>query len=523
MTTLLDVLLFLPIGLFLLVLLIPREMGEVVRIFSTIVSVIVFLVSLGLVANFDFAQGGYQFVTQFQWVENPNIQYKIGLDGLSLWLVVLTTFVTPIAILISWKAIDFRLKEFHAYILLLEFCLIGIFVSIDLFQYYVFWELALVPLYFMIGIWGHGRKIYAAVKFFLYTLTGSVMMLAAILYLYSRAGTFDYEVLIAQVASGGLQFSTLEENLLFWAFFIAFAVKTPLFPLHTWLPDAHVEAPTAGSVDLAALMLKVGTYSMIRFCLPLFPEASREFAPIIMAVSVVGIIYGAIVSLAQPNMKKLVAYSSVSHMGLVVVGIFSLTQQGLDGAVFLMLAHGISTGALFIFVGFLTDRKDSLEIKDYGGLVHSAPALSTMFMFFVLASVGLPLLANFVGEFLALQGAVEANFVIGALAATTLILSACYMLWLYQRVFFGEEPADLQKVIYDMQPREWAAMVPMLAGLLWLGVYSQSFMPTISISNAATLRHVNANVEMRVQQEPTPQSPAAMIPANAAAEVMGAR
>jgi len=521
MTTLLDVVLFLPIGLFLLVLLIPREMGEVVRIFSTIVSVIVFLVSLGLAFNFDFGATGYQYVTQFQWVQDPNIQYKIGLDGLSMWLVLLTTFVTPIAILISWRAIDFRLKEFHAYILLLEFCLIGIFVSIDLFQFYVFWELSLVPLSFMIGIWGHHRRIYAATKYFIYTLAGSVMMLAGILYLYNRTGSFDYEVLIAQISSGALRFTTLEETLLFLAFFIAFGFKTPLFPFHTWLPDAHVEAPTAGSVDLAALMLKVGTYGMIRFCLPLFPEASREFAPYIMWISVIGIIYGAFVALVQPNMKKLVAYSSVSHMGLVVVGIFSLTQQGLDGAVYLMLCHGISTGALFIFVGFLTDRKDSLEIKDFGGLVHSAPALSTVFMFFLLASVGMPLMANFVGEFLALQGAVIANFPIAVAAATTLVFSACYMMWMYQRVFFGPEPEDLQKQIYDMQPREWGAMLPMVGVLLWLGVYSQTFMPAISQQNAEVLRMVNARTELQVQQA----SPAAALPAAAslASEVIGAR
>jgi NADH-quinone oxidoreductase subunit M len=284
-----------------------------------------------------------------------------------------------------------------------------------------------------------------------------------------------------------------------------------------------VEAPTAGSVDLAALMLKVGTYSMIRFCLPLFPSAAREFAPWILTISVIGIIYGAFVSLAQPNMKKLVAYSSVSHMGLVVVGIFSLTQQGLDGAVYLMLAHGISTGALFIFVGFLTDRKDSLEIKDYGGLVHSAPALSTVFMFFVLASVGLPLMANFVGEFLALQGAVQANFWMGVAAATTLVLSACYMLWLYQRVFYGEEPADLQKEIYDMQPREWGAMLPMVAVLLWLGTYSQSFMPAISMANASVLEKVNARVEMQVKQNEPAGNPAQGVPVTPAAEVLGAR
>jgi NADH-quinone oxidoreductase subunit M len=521
MTTLLDVVLFLPIGLFLLVLLIPREMGEVVRVFSTVVSVIVFLVSLGLAFSFDFNADGYQFVTQFQWVQDPNIQYKIGLDGLSIWLVLLTTFVTPIAILISWKAIDFRLKEFHAYILLLEFCLIGIFVSIDLFLFYVFWELSLVPLSFMIGIWGHHRRIYAAVKYFLYTLAGSVLMLAGILYLYNRTGSFDYEVLASQISSGALSFTTLEENLLFWAFFIAFGFKTPLFPFHTWLPDAHVEAPTAGSVDLAALMLKVGTYGMIRFCLPLFPDASKEFAPIIMTVSVIGIIYGAFVALVQPNMKKLVAYSSVSHMGLVVIGIFSLTQQGLDGAVYLMLCHGVSTGALFIFVGFLTDRKDSLEIKDYGGLVHSAPALSVVFMFFVLASAGLPLLANFVGEFLALQGAVIASFPIAIAAATTLVLSACYMLWLYQRVFFGPEPEDLQKEIYDMQPREWGAMLPMVGILIWLGVYTHTFMPAISHQNAAVLRMMNARTELQVRE---PASGVTTIPAAVLlpAEVNGA-
>ena len=528
MTTLLDVVLFLPIGLFLLVLLIPREMGETIRIFSTVVSIIVFLVSLGLVANFDHSQAGYQFVSQFQWVKDPNIQYKIGIDGLSLWLVVLTTFVTPIAIMISWKGIDFRLKEFHAYILLLEFCLIGIFVSIDLFQYYVFWELALLPLYFMIGIWGHGRNIYSAVKFFLYTLSGSAMMLAAILYLYSRAGSFDYEVLLAQISSGALHFTSLEESLLFWAFFVAFAVKTPLFPVHTWLPDAHVDAPTAGSVDLAALMLKVGTYSMIRFCLPLFPNAAREFAPLILTVSVIGIIYGALISLAQPNIKKLVAYSSVSHMGVIVAGIFSLTQQGLDGAVYLMLAHGISTGALFIFVGFLTDRKDSLEIKDWGGLVHYAPALSAVFMLFVLASVGLPLMANFVGEFLVLQGTIQANFVMGVLAASSLVLSACYMLWLFSRVFYGEKLADPNNEIYDMQPREWGAMLPMIGVLLWLGTYSHSFMPAISVANAGVIKHVSTPVEMQVRQsEPAfvPGSivPANAVPVNAAPEVLGAR
>jgi NADH-quinone oxidoreductase subunit M len=353
-------------------------------------------------------------------------------------------------------------------------------------------------------------------------LTGSVMMLAAILYLYSRVGSFDYEVISGAITSGALTLSTLEENLLFWAFFIAFAFKTPLFPFHTWLPDAHVEAPTAGSVDLAALMLKVGTYSMIRFCLPFFPNASQEFAPLILTVSVIGIIYGAFVSLVQPNMKKLVAYSSVSHMGLVVVGIFSLTQQGLDGAVFLMLAHGISTGALFIFVGFLTDRKDSLEIKDYGGLVHSAPALSAVFMLFVLASVGLPMMANFVGEFLALQGVVEANLPIGIAAATTLVLSACYMLWLYQRVFFGPEPKELSQQIYEMLPREWGAMLPMVAVLLWLGVYSQTFMPAISKQNAAVLQMMEAGRGTRVQTAPaaTPVLPASV---SLPTEVTGAR
>ncbi len=528
MITLLDVVLFLPAVFVLLVLFIPREMEKTVRVFSTIAAIAVFLISLGLVTGFDSSYAGYQFVNQYQWIDGLNIQYKVGIDGLSLWLVVLTAFITPIAIMISWKGVDFRLKEFHACLLLLEFFLIGVFVSIDLFQFYVFWELTLLPLYFLIGIWGHGRRIYSAVKFFLYTLTGSAMMLIAILYLASQTGTFDYEVILGRLSTGALGLTGLQESLLFWAFFIAFAVKTPLFPVHTWLPDAHVDAPTAGSVDLASLMLKVGTYSMIRFCLPLFPNAAREYAPLLLGISVVGIIYGALLSLAQPNMKKLVAYSSVSHMGVMVAGIFSLTQQGLDGAVYLMMAHAISTGALFIFVGFLTDRKDTLEIKDWGGLVHSTPALAAVLMLFVLASVGLPLTANFVGEFLSLQGVVEANFVLGVLAASSLVLSACYMLWLFSRVFYGERQTDPNRRIPDLQPREWAAMLPMIAVLFWLGAYSQSFMPSISVATSGVLNRVNSQIEMQVHRIAPVPIPASIVPVNAlpaspAAEVLGAR
>jgi NADH-quinone oxidoreductase subunit M len=357
-------------------------------------------------------------------------------------------------------------------------------------------------MYFLIGIWGHDRRIYAAVKFFLYTMAGSVLMLAAIIYLYNRTQTFSYPAIVDMLASGRLSFAPGEQMLLFLAFFVAFAIKVPLFPLHTWLPDAHVEAPAAGSVMLAAVMLKMGTYGILHFCLPMFPSAARECAPWIAVLAIIGIIYGALVAMVQPNMKKLVAYSSVSHLGFVVLGIFSFTQPGLDGAVYQMLNHGISTGALFAIVGLLYDRRHSLAIADYGGVATAAPWLSTAFLVTTLASIGLPTLNNFVGEFLVLQGTALANFTWAIFASIGVILSACYMLWLYQRVFYGEVNPEVRSHVFDLKLREWTAVVPLIAMMVWMGVYSQSFLPPVGKVTAHLLDQAQVNVPFRVQATP---------------------
>jgi NADH-quinone oxidoreductase subunit M len=487
----LDLVLFLPLIGFFVLLFTPKDNANLLRWTSLAISTGIFVVSLFLIAPYWFAYpSGYTFQTYKAWINFPPIHYHIGLDGLSLWLVLLTTFLTPICVAISWKYIDHRIKEYFAFLLLLEFGLLGVFVSIDLFLFYVFWEIALVPMYFIIGIWGHDRRIYATVKFFLYTMAGSMLMLGAVIYIYNQTGTFDYSVLHNLAINGKLNFSPREEMLLFLAFFAAFAVKVPLFPLHTWLPDAHVEAPTAGSVMLASLMLKMGTYGLLRYCVPLFPNAAHQCAPWVKALAITGIVYGALVALVQPNMKKLVAYSSVSHLGFVVLGIFSFTQQGLDGAVFVMLAHGISTGALFILVGYLYERRHSLEISAYGGVATPAPNLATVFMITTLASVGLPMLSNFVGEYLVLQGAANANFNYAIPAATGAILSACYMLWLYQRVFFGKVSDSVAQHVPDLTPREWAVIIPLLAMMIWMGSFPQSFMPAISTENAAILQGI---------------------------------
>jgi NADH-quinone oxidoreductase subunit M len=490
---LLDLVLFLPLIGFFAILILPKESS---RMTAMLLSLAIFAISLGLLAPYmgETSPTGYQFVSNISWITSPAIRYHIGMDGLTLWLVLLSTLLTPIAVLISWKYIDHRVKEYFAFLMLLEFGVIGVFVSLDLFLFYVFWEVSLVPMYFLIGIWGHERRIYAAVKFFLFTMAGSVLMLAAIIYLYNVAGsTFDYVAIQEKIQSGALTFTPQTELLLFLAFFGAFAIKVPLFPLHTWLPDAHVEAPTAGSVMLASVMLKMGTYGLVRFCLPLFPNAARDSAPWIGALAIIGIIYGALVALVQPNMKKLVAYSSVSHLGFVVLGIFSFTQQGLDGAVYQMLNHGISTGALFILVGYLYERRHSLEIAAYGGVATPAPHLAIVFLITTLASIGLPLLNNFVGEFLVLQGAAKANFAWTVFASLGVILSACYMLWLYQRTFYGKASESLSHHMPDLTPREWGAILPLVALMFWMGLYAQTFLPAISAQNTAILNQMQKN------------------------------
>jgi len=497
--TLLDIVIFLPLVAFLLILPQSKDNPDGIRRFSLIASLAIFIASLGLIGPYWFGNPGkFVFETDVPWINSPAIRYHVAIDGISLWLVLLTTLLTPLCVLVSWRYIQKRVKEFFAFLLLLEFGLVGVFCAFDFFLFYVFWEVALVPMYFLIGIWGHERRIYSAVKFFIYTMTGSVIMLVAIIYLYNQAGTFDYSRILVGLQNGSIASTYTEQFFLFLAFFIAFAIKVPLFPLHTWLPDAHVEAPTAGSVMLASVMLKMGTYGLLRFCVPMFPVAARNCSGWIAALAIIGIIYGALVAMVQPNMKKLVAYSSVSHLGFVVLGIFSFTQQGFDGAVYQMLNHGISTGALFILVGFLYERRHSLEINAYGGVATPAPALSTVFMITMLASIGLPMLNNFVGEFLVLQGTALVNFRWAVFAAIGVILSACYMLWLYQRVFFGRASEEVSG-LRDLDLREYAISVPLIVLMVWMGTFSQSFIPSISTSNAVIFGPVDAKRDVHVR------------------------
>jgi NADH-quinone oxidoreductase subunit M len=495
-----------PLIAFLIALIVPRSSAQASRMWALLSSVVIFVMSLGLLNWFDRNAPGEQFLIDVPWIASPDIHFAISVNGVSLWLILLSTFLTPICVLISWNSIQDRAKEFFAFLLLLEFGLVGVFLAQDLFLFYVFWEICLVPMYFLIGIWGHDRRIYAAVKFFLYTMAGSVLMLAAIIWIYSRANTFSYPAILEMLSAGRLVFGPGEQMLLFLAFFFAFAIKVPLFPLHTWLPDAHVEAPSAGSVMLASVMLKMGTYGILHFCLPMFPSAARQCAPWIGVLAIIGIIYGALVALVQPNMKKLVAYSSVSHLGFVVLGIFSFTQQGLDGAVYVMLAHGLSTGALFAIVGLLYERRHSLAIEDYGGVATVAPWLSVAFLVTTFASIGLPTLSNFVGEFLVLQGTAMVNFSWTVAAAIGVILSACYMLWMYQRVFYGEVAEEVRHHVPDLSVREWAAVIPLIAMMVWMGMYSQSFLPPVGKVNARVLEQTQVNVPFHVQNASRPEA-----------------
>jgi NADH-quinone oxidoreductase subunit M len=419
----------------------------------------------------------------------------VGIDGISLFLVLLTTFLTPVAILASWNSIERRVKEYFIFMLLLETGMLGVFIALDFFLFYVFWEAMLVPMVFIIGVWGGTRRVYAAVKFFLYTMVGSVLMLVAIIGLYFLNGgtTFDFPTILANAQSGTLVLSTSQQFWLFLAFFIAFAIKVPLFPFHTWLPDAHVEAPTAGSVILAGVLLKMGTYGLLRFCLPLFPEATLQLTPLISFLAVFGIIYGALVALVQPDLKKLVAYSSVSHLGLVTLGLFALNQQGIEGAIYQMLNHGISTGALFLMVGMIYDRRHSRMINDFGGLATPLPVFSTFFLVVTLSSIGLPLLNGFVGEFLILLGAFKANARFTVFATTGTILSAVYMLWMYQRVFFGEVSNEKNKELRDLSSREKLILVPMVLLIFWMGVYSQSFLGRMDSTVKQLLKDVQSS------------------------------
>jgi NADH-quinone oxidoreductase subunit M len=487
---LLSILIFFPAVGSLALLLLRSDDHVFIRRIALIVSVAEFLFSLLLLRGATLASGDYRLVEYGQWITTPPIHYHLGVDGISLFLVILTTFLTPISVIASWSSISHRVKEFFVMMLMLEVGVIGVFLSLDLFLFFLFWEVMLIPMAMLIGIWGHERRIYAAVKFVLYTMAGSILMLVGIIWLYNATGTFDLPTIQQMIQAGTLVLEPRAEMLLFLAFFVAFAVKVPLFPLHTWLPDAHVEAPTAGSVMLAGVLLKMGTYGMIRFCLPLFPEAARRAAPWVAALAIIGIIYGALVALVQPNLKKLVAYSSVSHLGFVVLGIFAFRNISMQGAVYQMLAHGISTGALFLLVGMLYDRRHTFEISEYGGLATPMPKLATFFLVAALASMGLPMLNGFVGEFLVLLGTYQSHWQWASWAALGVILSACYLLWSYQRVFFGEVTHDKNKTLPDASVRERFILVTMSIVMLWMGIGSTYFTRRTAAASQAVIDQV---------------------------------
>src|SRR5215468_2664154 len=465
----------------LLLLFYNREHVRSIRAFALTITILAFVFSLHLVAHFDSSNPDFQFGIRVPWVASLGIDYSMGIDGISLFLIVLTTLLSPLAILASWS-IQERVKEYFIFMLLLETGMIGVFASLDFFLFYVFWEVMLVPMYFLIGVWGGERRIYAAMKFVLYTMVGSVLMLVAIIALYFMHGdatgtyTFSYPQIQSALSSGRMVLSPAIEAWLFVAFFLAFAVKVPLFPFHTWLPDAHTEAPTAGSVLLAGVLLKMGTYGFVRFNLPLFPHMSHAFSPVISLLAIVGIIYGALVAMVQPDMKRLVAYSSVSHLGFIVLGIFSFTTQGMEGAVYQMLNHGVSTGALFLIVGIIYDRRHTRMISEFGGLANRMPLYAAFFLVVTLSSIGLPGLNGFVGEFLILLGTFGTNHARAVTAALGVILSAVYMLWMYQRVVWGEVKNEKNANLPDMVGRERAMLLPLLIAMLWMGVYSNYFL-----------------------------------------------
>lgn len=472
----LTVITFFPLlGVF-FILITNRKNLNTIRGFALLTSVINFFFSLHIYNYFDSTTSNMQFEEFSVWIREWGVNYHVGIDGISLLLVLLTTFITPLAILSSWRAVEEKVKEYMIALLFLETGMIGVFISLDLFLFYVFWEVMLLPMYLLIGIWGGQRRIYAAIKFVLYTMAGSVLMLVGILVLYfinfNQTGEYSFDLL--KFYNLNLPFNI--QVWLFLAFGLAFAIKVPMFPFHTWLPDAHVEAPTAGSVILAGVLLKMGTYGFLRFCLPLFPQASYEFIPLISILAIIGIIYGALVSMVQKDIKKLVAYSSVSHLGFVMLGLFTINLQGIEGGLLQMINHGLSTGALFLIVGMIYERRHTRMIEDFGGLSKQMPVFATFFMIVTLSSIGLPGLNGFVGEFLILLGTFQENRVYAFLAATGIIFAAVYMLWMFQRVMFGEIKNPENKNLKDLSPREIIVLVPIVILIIVIGVWPAPFL-----------------------------------------------
>ena len=493
---LISIVTFLPLVGAVILFFVKKENTELIKRFTLVWTIFTFVVSLGFVIGFRTADPAFQFYESRPWIPQIGVGYQVGLDGINLLLILLTTGLMPLAILSSFNAINDRVKEYYIFLLLLEVGMLGVFVSLDLFLFYVFWEVTLVPMYFLIGIWGGKRRVYASVKFFLYTMAGSLLMLLAILFLGINGGTFSLPDLIRN--NGWLaQAGPTVEMLLFIGFGIAFAIKVPMWPFHSWLPDAHVEAPTAGSVILAGVLLKMGTYGFLRFNLPLFPHASQQAAPVIAVLAIIGIIYGAIVSFAQTDVKKLVAYSSVSHLGFVMLGIFALNQQGIQGAILQMVNHGISTGALFLLVGFVYERRHTREMAEFGGLWKIVPIYGSIMLIVALSSMGLPGLNGFVGEFTILLGAWAANPWWAAFAALGVILAAIYILSMFQKMFMGETRNEENKHLIDLSRRELWVIVPLLVFIFVIGIMPQPFFQTMTASVNHLLQGMSSVVALR--------------------------
>ncbi len=485
----LSIVAFWPLAGMIVLLFLNKENKTLIRWWANLVMVSGFFISLPLWFWFDPEIGEQmQFVENAEWIRTLGANYHVGIDGISLLLVLLTTLLGPLAVLSSWESISSRVKEYYVFMLMLQTGMLGVFVSLDFFLFYVFWEVMLVPMYFLIGVWGGPRKLYAAIKFFLYTLVGSVLLLLGILALY-----FRYPVIaaaqpqIAQQFGAGSTFDVLAfqaigsflpfgyQYWIFLAFFVGFAIKVPMFPFHTWLPDAHVEAPTAGSVILAGVLLKMGTYGFLRFSLPILPDATTYFVPMMIALSIIAIIYGALVAMMQPDMKKLVAYSSVSHMGFVTLGMFALNPNGLNGSIIQQINHGISTGALFLIVGIIYERRHTREISQLGGISNVMPVYAIVFMIMTLSSIGLPLLNGFIGEFAIMMGALQENLWWAVAGGSGIVLGAAYMLWLYQRTMFGKIENPANEKLLDMNLRELATLVPLIIMAFWIGLYPAPF------------------------------------------------
>ena len=473
---LLSTILWLPVAAAIVLAFFPKAADTAIKGWALFWSAATFVVSLGLLRGWQDGQAGFQFVESVPWIPHWGINYGLGVDGITLWLVLLTTFLTPLIFLSQWNSVHKHPKEYFLSFLVMEMAMIGAFLATDLLLFYVFFELMLLPMYLVIGVWGGANRIYAAIKFFLFTIAGSLLMLLAIIYLvfqnYHQTGLPSFTITDLY----GTVLTPTAQMWLFFAFSLAFAIKVPLFPLHTWLPDAHVEAPTGGSIILAGVMLKMGTYGFLRFVLPIFPEASYRWAGLLIALSVIGIIYGALVAWVQPDMKKLVAYSSVSHLGFCVLGIFAMNQTAIEGSILQMVNHGLSTGALFLLVGVIYERRHTRLLADYGGIGKTMPVFTVFFIIAVLSSVGLPGLNGFIGEFLILAGSFQTHPVAAVFAASGVILAAIYLLWLVQKVFFGPITNEENRNIPDIAWNEIAAMVPLVIFMVWIGVHPNTFL-----------------------------------------------